>query len=72
MNPLGVLTAADVAMPGEAAGDPVPRDMPVRDLMTRLSGSGEAALPVQGGGIVTRDSLMARLVNPQGHGGDTA
>jgi glycine betaine/proline transport system ATP-binding protein len=70
MNPLGVLTAADVATPGEAAGAPVPCDMPVRDVMTRLTASGAAALPVQGGGIVTRDSLMARLVDPQGHGND--
>ena len=64
MNPLGVLTAADVVQPGDAPGDPVPRDMPVREVMGLLSG--RTALPVQGGGCITRDAVLARLIDPRG------
>ncbi|WP_022706767.1 MULTISPECIES: choline ABC transporter ATP-binding protein [Paracoccus] len=64
MNPLGVLTAEDVAEPGEAAGEPVPRDMPVRDVMDRLTG--DTAVPVQGGGRITRAAVLARLIDPRG------
>ncbi|MBU2956636.1 choline ABC transporter ATP-binding protein [Paracoccus sp. 1_MG-2023] len=64
MNPLGVLTAEDVAEPGEAEGDPVPRDMPVRDVMDRLAG--DTAIPVQGGGRITRAAVLARLIDPRG------
>lgn len=64
MNPLGVLTAADVVQPGEASGDPVPRDMPVRQVMGLLSD--RTALPVQGGGCITRDGVLARLIDPRG------
>ena len=60
MNPLGVLTAADMAEPGEADGTALPRDMPVREVMARLSGE-SAALPVEGGGIVTRQTVLTRL-----------
>ena len=63
MNPLGVLTAEDVVEPGEAPGDPIPRDMPVRDVMGRLSQ--HDALPVEGGGRVTRDGVLARLIAPR-------
>ncbi|MGR3400743.1 choline ABC transporter ATP-binding protein [Paracoccus sp. (in: a-proteobacteria)] len=64
MNPLGVLTASDVAQPGEAQGTPVPRDMPVRDVMNLLAQT--TALPVEGGGCVTRDGVLARLIDPRG------
>lgn len=68
MNPLGVLTAADVTQPGDAddgtGGDPVPRDMPVRQVMGLLAG--RSALPVQGGGHITRDAVLARLIDPRG------
>ncbi|MBU3031479.1 choline ABC transporter ATP-binding protein [Paracoccus marinaquae] len=64
MNPLGVLTAADVAQPGEAAGLPVPADMPVKDVMGLLAGA--EALPVEGGGRITRDTVLARLIDPRG------
>ena len=64
MNPLGVLTAADVVQPGEAPGDPVPRDMPVRQVMGLLAG--RTALPVEGGGHITRDAVLARLIDPRG------
>ena len=64
MNPLGVLTASDVAQPGEAEGNPVPRDMPVRDVMGLLAEA--TALPVEGGGRITRDGVLARLIDPRG------
>ena len=68
MNPLGVLTAADVVQPGEApqglGGDPVPRDMPVRQVMSLLAD--RTALPVQDGGVITRDAVLARLIDPRG------
>ncbi|SNT71848.1 choline ABC transporter ATP-binding protein [Paracoccus seriniphilus] len=64
MNPLGVLTAADVAQPGEAEGTPVPADMPVRDVMGLLAD--QRALPVEGGGRITRDAVLARLIDPRG------
>ncbi|TJZ94143.1 choline ABC transporter ATP-binding protein [Paracoccus gahaiensis] len=64
MNPLGVLTAEDVAEPGAAEGPPVPRDMPVRAVMDLLAG--RAALPVEGGGRITREAVLARLIDPRG------
>ncbi len=64
MNPLGVLTAADVAQPGDAPGTPVPRDMPVREVMGMLADAD--ALPVEGGGHITRDAVLARLIDPRG------
>ncbi|MFV0386425.1 choline ABC transporter ATP-binding protein [Paracoccus sp. (in: a-proteobacteria)] len=64
MNPLGVLRAADVAVPGQAPGQPVPADMPVREVMGLLAGT--EALPVAGGGRITRDAVLARLLDPRG------
>lgn len=64
MNPLIVLTAADVAEPGEAEGPPVARDMPVREVMQMLAD--RSALRVEGGGVITRDAVLARLVDPRG------
>ncbi|AUH34630.1 choline ABC transporter ATP-binding protein [Paracoccus tegillarcae] len=63
MNPLGVLTAEDVVEPGEAQGNPMPRNLPVREVMAQLAGLD--ALPVEGGGRVTRDGVMARLIAPR-------
>jgi len=64
MNPLGVLTAEDVAEPGTAEGEPVPRDMPVRAVMGLLAD--RTALPVQGGGRITQAAVLARLIDPRG------
>lgn len=64
MNPIGVLTAGDVAEAGAAAGFALPRDMPVREVMIRLATAD--ALPVEGGGRVSRAGVLARLVDPQG------
>ncbi|MDB6181465.1 choline ABC transporter ATP-binding protein [Paracoccus fistulariae] len=62
MNPLGVLTAADFLETGEAFGQPVPRDMPVRDVMRRLTDVD--SVPIEGGGRVTREAVLSRLVDP--------
>ena len=59
MNPLGVLSAADLAEPGEAPGEPVPGDMPVSELVGRLTTC--EAVPVASGGVVTRDRLLRHL-----------
>ncbi|OJH44293.1 choline ABC transporter ATP-binding protein [Paracoccus sp. SM22M-07] len=64
MNPLGVLTAEDVAEDGDAEGEPVPRDMPVKMVMNRLSE--DSAVPVMGGGRITRKAVLARLIDPRG------
>lgn len=62
MNPLGVLTAADFIESGDAFGQPVSRDMPVRDVMRRLTEVD--SVPVEGGGRVTREAVLSRLINP--------
>ena len=64
MNPIGVLTAADLAEPGDAAGTPLPRELPAREVMQALAAAD--MLPVEGGGRVSRSSVLARLVDPQG------
>ncbi|MRX50028.1 choline ABC transporter ATP-binding protein [Paracoccus sp. S-4012] len=64
MNPLGVLTAEDLAEPGEAQGAALPRDMGAREVMAALAGT--EALPLEGGGRVTRAGVLARLVDPRG------
>ena len=62
MNPLAVLTAEDIAEPGDAAGDPISRDMPVRDVIRLMTDTGAQVLALQGGGRGHRQSLMTRLV----------
>ncbi|HRO14322.1 MAG TPA: choline ABC transporter ATP-binding protein [Paracoccus sp. (in: a-proteobacteria)] len=64
MNPMTVLTAADLGEPGEAAGGPLPRDLPARQVMEALAEA--EALPLAGGGRVTRASVLARLLDPRG------
>jgi glycine betaine/proline transport system ATP-binding protein len=64
MNPLAVLTAADVAEAGEARGPAIPRDLPVREVLRQLSGRDSVA--VEGGGRITRDAVLERLCAPRG------
>ncbi|MBV0890975.1 ATP-binding cassette domain-containing protein [Paracoccus sp. Z118] len=63
MNPMEVLTAGDLAEPGEASGTPLPRELPARDVMAALGAAD--ALPLQGGGRVSRAGVLARLVDPR-------
>ena len=70
MNPLGVLTAADVASPDVVGeGDPVPAAMPVREVMA-LCAARPAPVPVTGPdgplGAVTREALLRRLARSGG------
>lgn len=63
MNPIAVLTAGDLAEPGEAQGTAIPRDMSAREVMAALAEAD--MLPVEGGGCVTRGGVLAKLSNPQ-------
>ncbi len=66
MNPLGVLTAGDMAEPGTAEGIPLPRDLPVKSVMAALQEND--ALPLQGGGLISRKGVIARLISSRnGH-----
>ncbi|MDO5633128.1 MAG: choline ABC transporter ATP-binding protein [Paracoccus sp. (in: a-proteobacteria)] len=71
MNPFGVLTAADVALPGDvpapATSAPIPPDTPVREVIQMLRHRSDA-LAVQGGGHITQASVLAGLIDPQGQG----
>lgn len=67
MDPLAVLTAADLSEPGEAAGAPLPPDLSAREVMAALAGA--EALPVIGGGRVTRAGVLHRLANPRNGSG---
>lgn len=62
MNPVAVLTAADLAEPGEAPGAPLPGTLPAREVMSALTTA--EALPVAGGGRVTRAGVLKRLAHP--------
>jgi len=71
MNPLAVLTAADVMAPGAAPGPAgAPRlgpDAPLRAVMQALAGGAPAVEVVQDGrllGRITPDRVMARLSAP--------
>ncbi len=63
MNPLGVLTAADVAQPGTVPGAPeVAPEATVREVMALLITTPE--LNVTGGGLISRESVLTRLIDP--------
>ena len=64
MNPLGVLTADDLAEPGPAEGTPLPLDTPVRTVMEQLCAVD--AVAIEGGRRITRQGVLARLIAPQG------
>lgn len=65
MNPLGVLTATDLAIPGPAlSGAPeVPDRTPVREVMELLKTVPEVAL--SDGTKITRESLIGKLIDPR-------
>ena len=58
-NPAIVQGAIEVALPRDEWGT-----TPVRQVMGLLAGRG--SLPVEGGGHITRDAVLARLIDPQG------
>ncbi|MBW7055765.1 choline ABC transporter ATP-binding protein [Paracoccus bogoriensis] len=60
MNPLGVLTAEDVAQEGTLAdARSLPRNLPLREVMRHLAET--PALALEGGGVVRREAVLARL-----------
>ncbi|MFV0409812.1 MAG: glycine betaine/L-proline ABC transporter ATP-binding protein [Paracoccus sp. (in: a-proteobacteria)] len=59
MNPLDVLTAGDLAVPGQAAGPPIPADMPLKQVMSALAEAN--ARQLIGGGVISRANVMERL-----------
>ena len=69
MNPLAVLTAEDMAEPGDAPGTPIDRETPVRDVMRALAASSAEAMPLQGGGRITQAGILARLAMQRQSGG---
>ncbi len=66
IDPMTVLTAEDLREDGTVAGHPpeVSPAMPIRDVMEFLQAVPEVA--VTGGGRVTREGIIARLLNPRG------
>ena len=64
MNPLGVLTADDLAEPGPAEGTPLSPDTPVKTVMEQLCAVD--AVAIEGGRRITRQGVLARLIAPQG------
>ncbi|UXU73990.1 MULTISPECIES: choline ABC transporter ATP-binding protein [unclassified Paracoccus (in: a-proteobacteria)] len=69
MNPLAVLTAEDMAEAEPAAGTPIDRETAVRDVIRMMTETGVDALPLQGGGRVTRQGILCRLVAERQRGG---
>ncbi|SOB99411.1 glycine betaine/proline transport system ATP-binding protein [Rhodobacter sp. JA431] len=64
MNPLGVLTAGDVAEPGTAEGAPVDPSLPVIEIMELLRHVPAVAL--SDGRKITREGVIGRLIDPRG------
>lgn len=69
MNPLGVLCARDMMREGEAAGPDVSAETPIQELLPMLSENVPALTVREDGrvlGVVTRDTLLQRLVQAGG------
>ncbi|MEL6960552.1 MAG: choline ABC transporter ATP-binding protein [Pseudomonadota bacterium] len=69
MNPLGVLTAADVVEPGQGTGPDVASDMQISDVMEMLSSGADSCTVIENGaamGKVTRTGLLKKLLDPRG------
>ncbi|ETD85469.1 choline ABC transporter ATP-binding protein [Rhodobacter capsulatus] len=64
MNPLGVLTAEDMAEPGAAEGTPIAPETPVIKVMELLKTVPAVALT--DGRRITREGVIARLIDPRG------
>ncbi|MBW0157462.1 choline ABC transporter ATP-binding protein [Sedimentimonas flavescens] len=64
MNPLGVLTAVDLAEVGPADGPALALDTPVKDVMEMLRSVPAVAL--SDGRRITREGVIGRLIDPRG------
>ena len=61
---LSLIPVGDVAVPGDAEGAPISPDASLRDALAECLWSGRAALPVEGGGMVTLEALRAQARRP--------
>lgn len=71
MNPLNVLTAADVMSPAKTQGQPVSEDTKVEEVMRILSETDQTCSVVREDeiiGSVTRAGLLTKLLDPRGQG----
>ena len=72
MNPLGVLTARDAMQATSGTpSDTVPAETPIQQVMARVCATHAAVGVVEDGtliGEVTRDTVLARLLDPSGRG----
>ena len=71
MNPLGVLCARDVIDPGLGGelGEPVGPDTDIREVMDRVRATGRPVPVAENGrviGAISKDSVLARLLDPRG------
>ncbi len=70
MNPLGVLTARDVMVPGDGPqGVAVPAETPVKEVMEALRHGAVALSVTEGGrhvGTIRSSDVMGKLLNPRG------
>ena len=69
MNPLAVLTARDVMVPGAAAGAEIAVDTPVKAVMETLRQGAEVLTVVDAGrplGVIRAADVMGKLLNPRG------
>jgi glycine betaine/proline transport system ATP-binding protein len=70
MNPLGVLTARDVMVPGDSPeGAPVPAETPVKEVMEALRHGAVALSVTESGqhvGTIRSADVMGKLLNPRG------
>ena len=64
MNPLGVLTAEDLAEAGAAEGPALAPDTPVKTVMEMLREMPQVALT--DGRRITREGVIAKLIDPRG------
>ncbi|MDV7270269.1 choline ABC transporter ATP-binding protein [Thioclava sp. A2] len=64
MNPLGVLTAEDLAEDGSADGPTLAPDTPVKTVMEMLREMPQVAL--SDGRRITREGVIAKLIDPRG------
>ena len=61
---LSLIPVAEIAMPGDAPGSAIAPGASLRDALAECLWSGRAALPVEGGGVVTLDALRAQARRP--------
>ena len=69
MNPLGVLTARDVMVPGAALGAEITAETPVKVVMEALKSGADVLTVVEAGhplGVIRAADVMAKLLNPRG------